>query len=383
MAATGTAATTRRDFLYIATGAVGAVGAAATVWPLISQMNPDASVLALAAIEVDLAPIAEGQIAHRQMARQAGVHPHRTKKEIDEARATPLSRAARSADRRGAGVKKGHDEWLVIVGICTHLGCVPLGHQGEYDGWFCPCHGSRLRHLRPHPAGPGAEEPRGSALRVPRPTPRSGSAERGVDGGHSTYQPQSRFMQLVGSRLPIGGLVHSSFVAYPTPRNLNYWWTFGAILTFMLVAQIVTGVVLAMHYTPTSKDGVRFGRAHHARRELRLAAPLPARQRRVDVLPRRLHPHVPRPLLRLLQGAARGALDPRRHHLPADDGDRLHGLRAALGPDELLGRDRDHQPVLGDPAGRQRDHPVAVGRLRGRPADAATASTRCTICCRS
>jgi quinol-cytochrome oxidoreductase complex cytochrome b subunit len=72
--------------------------------------------------------------------------------------------------------------------------------------------------------------------------------------GHSTYQPQGRLMKWLEARLPLGGLIHSSFVAYPTPRNLNYWWTFGGILTFMLAAQIVTGVVLAMHYTPTSKD---------------------------------------------------------------------------------------------------------------------------------
>jgi ubiquinol-cytochrome c reductase iron-sulfur subunit len=75
---------TRRDFLYIATGTVGAVGAAAVAWPLISQMNPDA-----------------------------------------------------------ARVKQGHDQWLVLIGICTHLGCIPLAHQGNYDGWFCPCHGSQ------------------------------------------------------------------------------------------------------------------------------------------------------------------------------------------------------------------------------------------------
>src|SRR5690606_20567234 len=68
--------------------------------------------------------------------------------------------------------------------------------------------------------------------------------------GTSTYQPKSGFGKWFEARLPIAGLVHSSFVVYPTPRNLNYWWTFGAILSFMLVAQIVTGVVLAMHYTP-------------------------------------------------------------------------------------------------------------------------------------
>ncbi len=68
--------------------------------------------------------------------------------------------------------------------------------------------------------------------------------------GHSTYQPQNGFLQWIEKRLPIGGLIHSSFVAYPTPKNLNYWWTFGAILSFMLGVQIVTGIVLAMHYTP-------------------------------------------------------------------------------------------------------------------------------------
>src|SRR5437660_3202238 len=67
---------------------------------------------------------------------------------------------------------------------------------------------------------------------------------------HSTYQPQSGFMKWMERRLPIAGLIHSAFVAYPTPRNLNYWWTFGGILSFMLGAQIITGIVLAMHYTP-------------------------------------------------------------------------------------------------------------------------------------
>jgi len=141
VAATGTAATTRRDFLYIATAAVGAVGAAATVWPLISQMNPDASVLALSSIEVDLAPIVEGQILTVKWRGKPVFISHRTKKEIDEARATPLSQLP-DPQTDEARVKKGHDQWLVVVGICTHLGCVPLGHQGQFDGWFCPCHGS-------------------------------------------------------------------------------------------------------------------------------------------------------------------------------------------------------------------------------------------------
>ena len=201
--------------------------------------------------------------------------------------------------------------------------------------------------------------------------------------GHSTYQPKGRFAKWFESRLPIVGLIHTSLIVYPTPRNLNYWWNFGAILTFMLAAQIVTGIVLAMHYTPEASLALNSIETHHARRELRLAAPLPPRQRRVAVLLRRLHPHLPRPLLRLLQGAARGALDPRRHHLPADDRHRLHGLRAALGPDVVLGGDRDHQPLLGDPARRRRDHDAGCGAASRSTTRRSTASTRCTICCRS
>src|SRR5438132_11450935 len=84
--------------------------------------------------------------------------------------------------------------------------------------------------------------------------------------GHSTYQPHSPFMKWFEARLPIGGLVHSSFIAYPTPRNLNYMWTFGGILSFMLVAQIVTGIVLAMHYTPEST--MAFNSVEHIMRDV-------------------------------------------------------------------------------------------------------------------
>ena len=124
-------------------------------------------------------------------------------------------------------------------------------------------------------------------------------------------------------------------------------------------------------------------RAHHARRELRLAAALRARQRRVDVLPRRLHPHVPRHVLRLLQGAARGAVDPRRDPAAAHDHDRLHGLRAAVGPDELLGGDRHHQPVLGDPDRRRVRSSAGCGAASRSAIRRSIASTRCTTCCRS
>jgi ubiquinol-cytochrome c reductase iron-sulfur subunit len=141
VAATDLAESTRRDFLYIATAAMSAVGAAATVWPFINQMNPDASVLALASTEVDLTPIAEGQIVTVKWRGKPVFISHRSKKEIDEARAVkPGELPDPQPDE--ARVKKGRDQWLVLVGVCTHLGCVPLGHQGDYDGWFCPCHGS-------------------------------------------------------------------------------------------------------------------------------------------------------------------------------------------------------------------------------------------------
>jgi ubiquinol-cytochrome c reductase iron-sulfur subunit len=134
---------TRRDFLYIATATAGAVGAAATLIPLISQMNPDASTIAAGApIEVDLAPIAEGQIIKVFWRSKPIFISHRSKKEIDEARnvnVASLPDPQPDQDR----VKAGHDQWLVVIGICTHLGCIPLAHQGNYDGWFCPCHGSQ------------------------------------------------------------------------------------------------------------------------------------------------------------------------------------------------------------------------------------------------
>ena len=134
---------TRRDFLYIATGAVAAVGAAATVWPLISQMNPDASTIAAGApIRVDLAPIAEGQVIKVFWRGKPIYIWHRTKKEIDEAKSVPVSSLPDPASDEQR-TKEGHEQWLVLIGICTHLGCIPIANQGDYGGFFCPCHGSQ------------------------------------------------------------------------------------------------------------------------------------------------------------------------------------------------------------------------------------------------
>jgi ubiquinol-cytochrome c reductase iron-sulfur subunit len=139
---------TRRDFLFVATGAVGAVGVAATLVPLIAQMNPDASTIAAGApIEVDLAPIAEGQIIKVFWRAKPIFISHLTKKELDAALAVPLADLADQDPEHQSRVDPKHQEWLVVIGICTHLGCIPLPHQGNYDGWFCPCHGSQYDQL--------------------------------------------------------------------------------------------------------------------------------------------------------------------------------------------------------------------------------------------
>ena len=129
----------RRDFLYLATGAVGAVALGSVVWPLIDQMEPDASTLAQATTEVDIGAINEGQIVTIKWQGKPVFVRHRTAKEIADARAAPLNTLKDPATDASRAQKP---EWLIVVGICTHLGCVPLGHQGPYEGWFCPCHGS-------------------------------------------------------------------------------------------------------------------------------------------------------------------------------------------------------------------------------------------------
>jgi ubiquinol-cytochrome c reductase iron-sulfur subunit len=132
----------RRDFLYIATGAVGAVGVAAVAVPLISQMNPDASTVAAGApIEVDLAPVAEGQVIKVFWRGKPIFINHRTAKEIEEAQNVDLARLP-DPQPDSARVKDGHANFQVLIGICTHLGCIPIAHSGQYNGYFCPCHGS-------------------------------------------------------------------------------------------------------------------------------------------------------------------------------------------------------------------------------------------------
>ena len=135
---------TRRDFLYLATGAVGAIGVASVLWPLIHQMNPAADVLALSSTDVDLSAVQVGQAITVVWRGKPVFVRHRTPEEIQAAQAVPIDELP---DPQPDAERAKRPEWLVLVGVCTHLGCVPLGTKagdakGDYGGWFCPCHGS-------------------------------------------------------------------------------------------------------------------------------------------------------------------------------------------------------------------------------------------------
>jgi|TARA_B110000259_G_scaffold119002_1_gene135333 ubiquinol-cytochrome c reductase iron-sulfur subunit len=131
----------RRDFIFTASYTVGAVGIGATIWPFIHQMNPDESVKALATTEVDISQVEPGKSITVLWRGKPIFIKRRTPEEIQEAQSVKLEDLPdpqRDEDR----VKDGKNEWLVMVGVCTHLGCVPLKDKGEFNGWFCPCHGS-------------------------------------------------------------------------------------------------------------------------------------------------------------------------------------------------------------------------------------------------
>jgi len=133
----------RRDFLFLATTAVAAAGAAAATWPMISQLNPDASTIAAGfPLEVDLTPIEPGQVVKVFWRGQPIFISHRTPKEIEAAQNADWE-SFRDPQPDSERVKPGHEQWLVISAICTHLGCIPTEHQGSFDGWFCQCHGSQ------------------------------------------------------------------------------------------------------------------------------------------------------------------------------------------------------------------------------------------------
>ena len=151
---------TRRDFLTTVTATVGAVGVGAAVLPIISQMNPDSSVKALASIEVDISNIQEGKEITVLWRGKPVFIKRRTKEEIQKAEQTSMKDLMDPQEDKDR-VKKS--EWLVVVGVCTHLGCVPIGGKGEYKGWFCPCHGSHYDtsgRIRKGPAPTNLEIPK-------------------------------------------------------------------------------------------------------------------------------------------------------------------------------------------------------------------------------
>lgn len=132
---------TRRDFVVLAANSAAALGAAAAVWPMVDSLNPAADTRALSTTEVDISDMTPGQGKTVMWRGKPIFIRRRTEEEISEARSVDvqdLPDPQKDSDR----VKEGKEEWLVTIGICTHLGCVPLGHKGDYDGWFCPCHGS-------------------------------------------------------------------------------------------------------------------------------------------------------------------------------------------------------------------------------------------------
>jgi ubiquinol-cytochrome c reductase iron-sulfur subunit len=159
---------TRRDFITVAGLSMAGTGAALSLWPFIQQMNPDASTQALASIEVDLAPVKENSAITVMWRGKPVFIRNRNAEEVKAALATPV---ADLPDRTNAAeakrTKKGKENWLVLVGVCTHLGCIPKGQsiadqKGEYGGWFCPCHGSHYDtsgRIRKGPAPRNLEVP--------------------------------------------------------------------------------------------------------------------------------------------------------------------------------------------------------------------------------
>ena len=152
--------TNRRDFIFTASYALGAVGVGAVAWPLIDQMNPDASVKALASTEVDISNVERGQSITVLWRGKPVFIRRRTDDEIAKAKEVDLKELKHPEKDED---RAKNPEWLVMLGVCTHLGCVPLGDKGEYGGWFCPCHGSHYDtsgRIRKGPAPTNMEVPK-------------------------------------------------------------------------------------------------------------------------------------------------------------------------------------------------------------------------------
>ena len=155
---------TRRDFLFLTAGAMAAVGAGSVAWPFINQWSPAKDTLAMSTTEVDLTPIQAGQAITVMWRGKPVFIRHRTAEEIAAAKAVDVTTLR---DKQADEDRVQKDQWLVMVGICTHLGCVPLGQKtgeskGEFGGWFCPCHGSHYDtagRIRKGPAPKNLEVP--------------------------------------------------------------------------------------------------------------------------------------------------------------------------------------------------------------------------------
>ena len=154
----------KRDFLVVSTYALAGVGAASFVWPLIDQMNPAADTLALASTEIDLSSLEEGQSITVKWRGKPVFVRHRTPDEIKQAKEVLIDDMR---DPQADADRVANEKYIVLVGVCTHLGCVPLGQKtgdikGQYGGWFCPCHGSHYDHsgrIRKGPAPTNLEVP--------------------------------------------------------------------------------------------------------------------------------------------------------------------------------------------------------------------------------
>ena len=156
----------KRDFIYIATGAAAAVGAASIAWPLVNQMGPAADTLAAGSIEIDLGKVEEGQQLKMLWRGKPVFVRHRTPEEIAKAEADDSVKMKDPATDNSRLISmpdgKLNPKYLVMVGVCTHFGCVPVGEAGEFDGWYCPCHGSHYDtsgRIRKGPAPTNLEVP--------------------------------------------------------------------------------------------------------------------------------------------------------------------------------------------------------------------------------
>ncbi len=156
----------KRDFIYIATGAVAAAGAASLAWPLVAQMGKAADTLAAGSVEIDVSKIAEGQQLKVLWRGKPVFVRHRTAKEISIAENTDISGCPDPQEDKERLIPdvngKLRPEFLVMVGVCTHFGCIPVGEQGDFDGWYCPCHGSHYDtsgRIRKGPAPKNMEIP--------------------------------------------------------------------------------------------------------------------------------------------------------------------------------------------------------------------------------